>query len=179
MVDVNGETVKCIGVDVLADPDENAPDRAPSEDPSDPNWDLYDVITRLKDTVRRLNRRCQEYESALTKKIAEHPGRSFGRSLANAAATMYRVQLEAARDEIERFRGIAEDANRGMRVMNKQLKLRAEQNERLESDNAALRKEVLLLRAHVISLQSDVVAYATGYGVGFRAGQAAPVESDE
>ncbi len=58
---------------------------------------MGDELTAARDTIRRLNRRCQDYEAALAEKLNANAGRSFGRALANGAATMYRAQLEEIR----------------------------------------------------------------------------------
>lgn len=47
----------------------------------------------LRETVSRLNRRCQTLESGIAEKVREC-GPSFGRALANAAATKYRHDAE-------------------------------------------------------------------------------------
>lgn len=53
-------------------------------------------VNRLRETVKRLNRRCQSAESGLAQKIDEmrRAGWSFGRAFANSAATMYSEQIE-------------------------------------------------------------------------------------
>lgn len=54
-----------------------------------------------RDTVRRLNRRVQSAESGLAAKMESGP--SFGRALANSAATMYRSRLAAVEESVRRF----------------------------------------------------------------------------
>lgn len=60
--------------------------------------DLIRSHEALRETVARLNRRAQSAESGLAAALAGHErdGPSFGRTLANAAAAMYRDQAEAA-----------------------------------------------------------------------------------
>jgi len=53
-------------------------------------------LAALRETNQKLNRRCQSAEQGLAAKL-DAGGPSFGRALANAAATMYREQL-AERD---------------------------------------------------------------------------------
>lgn len=59
-------------------------------------------ILRQREKIRGLNRRCQSAESGLAAKPTSGP--NMGRALANAAATMYRKQLDEAKDEVARLR---------------------------------------------------------------------------
>jgi len=52
-------------------------------------------LAALRETNQKLNRRCQSAEAGLSAKLTSGP--SFGRALANSAATMYHEQL-AERD---------------------------------------------------------------------------------
>jgi hypothetical protein len=54
-------------------------------------------LEMARETIRRLNRRCQSAEAGLAEKVNANAGRSLGRAFANAAATMYEAQLEEAR----------------------------------------------------------------------------------
>lgn len=56
---------------------------------------LADAVAQQRDTITRLNRRCQSAEKGLQAKL-DSPlieGRTFGRIFANSAATMYAEQL--------------------------------------------------------------------------------------
>lgn len=53
-------------------------------------------LATARATNTRLNRRCTDAEGALAEKIAAYPHRSFGRSLANAAATIYLERAQRA-----------------------------------------------------------------------------------
>lgn len=59
--------------------------------------------TSLRETITRLNRRCQEAESAARVKVEEvrKAGPSLGRALAGWAASDYRQKYEAALKEIK------------------------------------------------------------------------------
>ena len=71
-------------------------------------------LAAARETIRRLNRRCQEYERGLTEKleVAARSGGSLGRGLANAAASMYLARAERAEAALRR---IADDENDGRR----------------------------------------------------------------
>ena len=84
----------------------NAPDIASRGD----MWEFHDshetLRAKLKTaeaTNKRLNRRCQEYESGLAEKLDKVPSGTLGRALANAAATKYKAELETAEAENERL----------------------------------------------------------------------------
>ena len=57
--------------------------------------ELEAELAALRETNQKLNRRCQSAEAGLSAKLTSGP--SFGRALANSAATMYHEQL-AERD---------------------------------------------------------------------------------
>ena len=61
---------------------------------------------RLKETNRRLNRRCTDMEGALEEKLEKGKAeyRNFGRMLANAAAGMYKDQAAKAEAEAKRLK---------------------------------------------------------------------------
>lgn len=63
-------------------------------------------LAEARETIKRLNRRCSQYEQGLASKVdeAKTAGPSFGRSLANAAATMYEAERDAARAERDEAR---------------------------------------------------------------------------
>jgi hypothetical protein len=60
-------------------------------------------VAKLRETITRLNRRCQEAESAACVKVEEvrKAGPSLGRALAGWAAADYRRKYEEAQKEIE------------------------------------------------------------------------------
>lgn len=60
-------------------------------------------VTKLRETLTRLNRRCQEAESAACVKVEEvrKSGPSLGRALAGWAAANYQRKYDAAQKEIE------------------------------------------------------------------------------
>jgi hypothetical protein len=62
-------------------------------------------------TNAKLNRRCQSAESGLAEHIekAERAGGSFGRTLANAAAVLYRNSLAAAEAQVRELREALEE----------------------------------------------------------------------
>jgi hypothetical protein len=62
---------------------------------------LRESITSLRETNKRLNRRCQSAEAGLAAKLESGP--CFGRALANASATMHRAQNAELRELLERF----------------------------------------------------------------------------
>lgn len=63
--------------------------------------DALTALTEARETIRRLNRRCQSAEAGLVAKMESGP--CFGRALANASATMYREQNVELRALLERF----------------------------------------------------------------------------
>jgi len=73
---------------------------------------LLDENERLREKVRELNRRCQSAESGLADKENAHAGPSFGRSLANASASMHRAQHEELQSEVQRLRASLVEATR-------------------------------------------------------------------
>ena len=82
---------------------------------------------QLKATNNRLNRRCQVLESGISEKV-KNSGGSMGRSLANAAAGMYKSENERLRDGLENiinydttFCDCAEDHRDGIIKVAKQL----------------------------------------------------------
>lgn len=62
-------------------------------------------ITRLRETIQRLNRRVQSAESGLAEKINANAGQSLGRALANASATYWQNVAEDKDAELVRLRG--------------------------------------------------------------------------
>lgn len=62
----------------------------------------------LRETITRLNRRCQEAESAARVKVEEvqKAGPSLGRALAGWAAADYRRKYEEAQKEIEKLKEV-------------------------------------------------------------------------
>lgn len=76
-----------------------------------------DELAAARETVRRLNRRCQSAERGLAEKVDElqRAGPSLGRALANAAATMYREQLADANAKLH---ALAADAAQLLQDMN-------------------------------------------------------------
>jgi hypothetical protein len=90
--------------------------------PPHTNEELLDIakgvsLTRAHATIRRLNRRVQSAEAGLAEKVNANAGRSFGRALANSAATMYGAQLEDAKALIQSLRETAltpEEAQHGL-----------------------------------------------------------------
>ena len=62
-----------------------------------------------RETIRRLNRRCQEAEAAVAEKVQAHPHASLGRALANAAASAAEAELDRLRLEFSRERADALD----------------------------------------------------------------------
>ena len=74
-------------------------------------------LAAARETIRRLNRRCQSAEQGLAQKIDEmqRAGRSMGRAFANSAATMYREQLADANAKLQ---AVAADAARLLDHMN-------------------------------------------------------------
>ncbi|WP_182359529.1 hypothetical protein [Tomitella gaofuii] len=63
--------------------------------------DLMAALQAARATNTRLNKRCQLADRALAEKVSEHAGRSFGRGLANWAATKYREERDEARAEVD------------------------------------------------------------------------------
>lgn len=63
-------------------------------------------IAQSRETIRRLNRRVQSAEAGLSEKINAHAGQSFGRILANSAATMYAAQIEDLKAENARLKSL-------------------------------------------------------------------------
>ena len=59
-------------------------------------------LAALRETNQKLNRRCQSAEAGLAAKLTSGP--SFGRALANAAATMYHAQLAERNAELVALR---------------------------------------------------------------------------
>jgi hypothetical protein len=56
-------------------------------------------LAEARETIRRLNRRCQEADGAMAAKL-DSPlveGRTFGRACANYAASMYKRERDEAR----------------------------------------------------------------------------------
>jgi hypothetical protein len=51
-------------------------------------------VERLRKKNTLLNRRCQTLEAGIAEKVREAPGQSFGRALANAAATASQAEVE-------------------------------------------------------------------------------------
>jgi len=59
-------------------------------------------LAALRETNQKLNRRCQSAEAGLAAKLTSGP--SFGRALANAAATIYHEQLAESLSELAELR---------------------------------------------------------------------------
>ena len=59
-------------------------------------------LAALRETNMKLNRRCQSAEKGLAAKLTSGP--SFGRALANSAATMYHAQLAERNAELADLR---------------------------------------------------------------------------
>lgn len=66
-------------------------------------------VSKLKETIKRLNRRCQEAESAATTKVEEvrKAGPSLGRALAGWAAADCNRKLEEAKKTIESMKKLS------------------------------------------------------------------------
>ncbi len=60
-------------------------------------------LTQARETIARLNRRCQLAESAAREKVKEHGGGSLGRALANFAAADYRAAAEELRAKLKQL----------------------------------------------------------------------------
>lgn len=69
------------------------------------------ALAEARATNARLNRRCQQAEKAARENIdaCKRAGMSFGRSLANYAALLYREDLERAQATIARVRSLLDD----------------------------------------------------------------------
>ena len=72
--------------------------------PADRLAEIEEQLRRCRETNKSLNRRLQSAESGLAAKIEEmqRAGISFGRSFANAAATMYEGKFREAEAELAR-----------------------------------------------------------------------------
>lgn len=70
------------------------------------------ALAEARATNARLNRRCQQAEKAARENIdaCKRAGMSFGRSLANYAALLYREDLERAQATIARVQALIDEA---------------------------------------------------------------------
>lgn len=85
------------------------------------NWTLLEgaareieaELARARETVRKLNRRAQEAEGIIAKAglVENRPqgahGRSFGRALANYAATKYKEEADELRAKLQELTAVA------------------------------------------------------------------------
>lgn len=70
-------------------------------------------LDEARATIRRLNRRCQEAESAIRERLAKPTDpRGFGRILANGAASMYERERDEALARLKRAEALAAEWER-------------------------------------------------------------------
>ena len=114
-------------------------------------------LATARETISRLNRRCQSAESGLrdTIEVARRAGPSFGRTLANAAATMY-----------ERERQELATVLRGQRALLVRLRDRLEARRREDPACYSCRYQVHTIDCvHVAAVDEIAAAIATIDGV--------------
>jgi hypothetical protein len=63
---------------------------------------LRDELAEARETISRLNRRCQVAEAGVMEKVRQSDG-SLGRTLANAAASALKAELERVRKERDKY----------------------------------------------------------------------------